>query len=96
MSTRVAARPAHVTVCYRGLPYTLDLAKCRRALVYRQVEGELDSIESLATAVGLSRSTASRFFSGRPTSLAVTIKILAVLRLKFEDVAQPELEDQAG
>ena len=96
MCTRVAARPAHVTVSYRGLPYTLDLAKCRRALVFRQVEGELDSIESLAAAVGVSRSTASRFFSGRPTSLAVTLKILAVLRLKFEDVAQPEVGDQAG
>jgi len=96
VSTRVAARPRLVTVRYRGMPYTLDLAKCRRALVYRQVEGQLDSIESLAAAVGVSRSTASRFFSGRATSLAATLKILAVLRLKFEEVAQPEPEDQAG
>jgi len=89
MTPRVAARPRHVSVSYRGMPYTLDLAKCRRALVYRQVEGHLDSIESLAAAVGISRSTASRFFSGRATSLAVTLKILKALRLKFEDVARP-------
>ena len=96
VSTRDAARPRHVSVLYRGMPYTLDLAKCRRALVYRQVEGQLDSIESLAAAIGVSRSTASRFFSGRATSLAVTLKILKALRLKFDDVARPELEGQAG
>ncbi len=44
-------------------------------------------MESLANAVGISRSTASRFFSGRATSLAVTLKILGKLALKFENVA---------
>ncbi len=87
---RSVTRPRHVTVWYRGIPYTLDLVRCRRALVQRQVEGELDSIESLASAVGISRSTASRFFSGRPTSLSVTLKILAALHLTFEEVATPE------
>jgi hypothetical protein len=53
------------------------------------VEGELDNMNSLAHKVGVSRSTASRFFSGRSTSLAVTLRVLAVLRLKFEDVARP-------
>jgi hypothetical protein len=53
-----------VTAWYRGLPYRLDLARCRRALIHRQVAGELDSMESLAQAVGISRSTVSRFFSG--------------------------------
>jgi hypothetical protein len=90
---RMASRPKTVTVWYRGIPYTLDLVRCRRALVQRQVEGGLDSMESLATAVGISRSTASRFFSGRPTSLAVTLKILEVLKLKFEDAARPEGDD---
>jgi hypothetical protein len=74
----------------RGIPYLLDLVRCRRALVQRQVDGELDSMESLALATGISRSTASRFFSGRPTSLAVTLKILDALRLGFEEVATPE------
>jgi hypothetical protein len=46
--------------------------------------------------VGISRSTASRFFSGRPTSLAVTLKILEALHLSFEEVATPVVEDQAG
>src|SRR2546423_1902669 len=69
MSARMASRPRQVTVWYRGIPYTLDLVSCRRALVARQVEGLVASMESLARAVGISRSTASRFFSGRPTSL---------------------------
>ncbi len=86
---RRASRPRSVIVFYRGLAYELDLQKCRRALVQRQVDGELDSMESLAQAVGISRSTASRYFSGRPTSLTVTLKILAKLGLAFEDVAGP-------
>jgi transcriptional regulator with XRE-family HTH domain len=90
---RMASRPKQVTVWYRGIPYTLDLVRCRRALVQRQVEGELDSMESLADAVGISRSTASRFFSGRPTSLAVTLKILGSLRLTFDEVAKSEPGD---
>jgi hypothetical protein len=96
VSSRAAERPKEATVLYRGIPYTLDLVRCRRALVRRQVEGELDSMTGLANAVGISRSTATRFFSGRTTSLAVTLKILGVLRLRFEDVARPAGEDQEG
>ena len=83
-------RPHTVVVSYRGMPYQLDLVACRRALVQRQVDGEIDSMESLADACGISRSTASRFFSGRSTSLAFTLRILAVLRLAFENVARPQ------
>jgi hypothetical protein len=86
-------RPRQVTVWYRGIAYTLDLVCCRRALVNRQVEGRLDSMQSLADTVGISRSTASRYFSGRPTSLTVTLKILDVLGLTFEDVARPVQDD---
>jgi hypothetical protein len=82
-------RPKRVIVPYRGVPYALDLVPCRRALVKRQVDGDLDSMESLALRVDVSRSTVSRFFSGRPTSLAVTLSILGALRLRFEDVATP-------
>jgi transcriptional regulator with XRE-family HTH domain len=91
---RMATRPKHVTVWYRGIPYLLDLVRCRRALVDRQVEGDLDSMERLANVVGISRSTASRFFSGRPTSLAVTLKILEALHLTFADVARPVSDDE--
>jgi hypothetical protein len=84
-------------VWYRGIPYVLDLARCRRALVWRQVEGELDTMQSLANAVGISRSTANRFFAGRrPTSLAVTLKILGALRLQFEEVATPTSGGEAA
>ena len=83
------ARPKTATVWYQGIPYTLDLVKCRQALVVRQVQGEIESLNSLALVCGISRSTASRFFSGRGTSLAVTLRILGTLRLPFEEVAQP-------
>jgi hypothetical protein len=86
---RMASRPKYAKVWYRGIPYSLDLVRCRRALVNRQVDGDLDSMQSLADAVVISRSTASRFFSGRPTSLAVTLKILDALHLTFADVAHP-------
>src|SRR5215469_16386866 len=95
---RMATRPREVTVFYRGIAYQLNLVRCRRALVDRQVEGDFDSMESLANEVGVSRSTGSRFFSGRPTSLAVSLRILAALHLLFQDVARPvaNQEDSAG
>ena len=89
-------RPRRVRVRYRGVPYSLNLVRCRRALVECQVNGEFESMEELADKVGVSRSTASRFFSGRPTSLAVTLKILEALHLRFEEVATAVVEDQAG
>ena len=82
-------RPHKVIVSYQGMPYRLDLVVCRRALVQRHVEGELDSMQSLAAACGISRSTASRFFAGRNTSLTVTLKILDALHREFEQVATP-------
>ncbi len=90
---RMLSRPRTVTVFYRGIPYVLDLVRCRRAQVDRQVEGGLDSMESLAKAVGISRSTASRFFSGKATSLTVTLKILEMLKLRFDDVARPKTDE---
>ena len=30
MNARMAARPRQTTVWYRGIPYTIDLARCRR------------------------------------------------------------------
>jgi transcriptional regulator with XRE-family HTH domain len=91
----MADRPKRVSVRYRGVPYSLNLVRCRRALVDCQVRGDFESMEELADAVGISRSTASRFFSGRPTSLTVTKRILDALGLKFEDVLTPESEDDA-
>lgn len=85
-------RPRRVTVYYRGIAYSLNLVTCRRALVDAQVRSELESMEDLAKAVGISRSTASRFLSGRPTSLTVTKGILDALGLKFGDVLTPEID----
>jgi hypothetical protein len=94
----MATRPKEVTVVYRGLSYRLNLVACRRALVNCQVKGELDSMERVADSLSISRSTASRFFSGRPTSLAVTLRMLKALHLRFEDVVKPMAgeDDQAA
>lgn len=92
--SRLPARPRYVKVRYRGIAYRLNLVLCRRALVERQVEGGLDSMDALARLVGISRSTASRFFSGRPTSLAVTLKILEALGLTFDQVFTPEDDEE--
>jgi hypothetical protein len=59
---------------------------CQHALVRRQIEGEFDSMEGLAEAVGCSRSTVSRFFSGKRTSLAVALVVLDRLKLTFDEV----------
>jgi hypothetical protein len=91
---RMASRPKRTMVRYRGVPYEIDLVRCRRALVQCQINGEFDSMDGLARALGISRSTASRFFSGRPTSLAVTLKMIGALHLRFEDVAT--LVDESG
>lgn len=84
-----------VRVSYRGVPYDLDMNACRRGLVNCQVAGEFDSMEGLADKCEISRSTASRFFSGRPTSLAVTLKILDALHLRFDNVAGQASDDNS-
>jgi hypothetical protein len=89
-------RPRDVIVRYRGMPYRLDLGRCRRALVLRQVDGHFDNMESLAQVIGCSRSTVSRFFSGRNTSLSVTLRLLRALRLSFEDVTTVEGDPHAA
>jgi transcriptional regulator with XRE-family HTH domain len=91
-----AKRPSSATLAYRGVPYTLDLTRCRRALVQRQVEGELATMEALAAAAGTSRSTASRFFGGRAVSLDTTLRILSALRVEFNDVARARETDAKG
>jgi hypothetical protein len=90
---RGASWPKRVRVEYRGLPYWFDLVTCRRGLVNSQIQGGVNSLESLADACGISRSTTSRFFSGRRTSLEVALRILDALGLKFEDVATPIEDD---
>lgn len=89
-------RPDSAIVRYRGIAHELDLAACRRALFRLEVEGVLYGIDGVAEAARVSRSTVSRFFSGRQTSLQVTLAILAVLRLDFDDVAKPSDPDPPG
>jgi hypothetical protein len=82
-------RPRYIVITYRGIPHRLDLDGCERALLRRQIEGDFVGVQGLANAAGISRSTASRFFCGRPASLSVTLAIFAQLRLAFDDVVTP-------
>jgi hypothetical protein len=81
-----ASRPTQAVVNFGGVDYEMDVLACRHALVQRKVSGELRSMEGLAESVGCSRSTVSRFFAGRGTSLTVGLVILGKLRLTFEEV----------
>jgi hypothetical protein len=85
--------PAVAAVTFKGVPYMLDLHRCRRALILGEVEVEFDGLTEVAAKAGMSRSTASRFFSGRRTSLWAALRVLAVLRLDFTDVARPAEKD---
>ena len=87
--TRGRERPDRVQVSYFGTLYWLDLRACRRALVQRQIQGQLMTIQALATAANLSRSTASRFFAGRSHTVSSARRILAALGLQLGDVISP-------
>lgn len=82
-----AARRRTAVVQYNGVSYTRDLSLCRRALTECQVGGAyLGGLAELSEEAGCSRSTASRFFSGRNVSIEVTLRLLKGLKLSFEAV----------
>ncbi len=82
-------RPKRIIVNFKGVDYEMNRALCDLALVRRQVEGEFHSMQGLADAISRSRSTASRFFSGKQTSLEVTLLVLDKLKLTFDEVFTP-------
>ncbi len=76
-------------VYFRGVAHEMDDELCRVALIRCQIAGEMDSMQGLADALDVSRSTVSRFFSRRPGSLASTLRILGKLGLRFDEVFRP-------
>ncbi len=82
-------RPRRAIVNFRGIDHEMNVPVLRLALVRCQVAGEFDSMEQLAAAIGISRSTVSRFFAGRATSLTVALAVLDKLKVKFEEVFTP-------
>jgi hypothetical protein len=84
-----ARRPAWALVEYAGLPHLLWLRRVRRALLDSAVRGEYESRLAVADGAGVSRSTASRFVSGRHASTRTTKAILDALGLKWEEVLYP-------
>jgi transcriptional regulator with XRE-family HTH domain len=92
--SRSAPKSRTAIVMWRGSRYEIDVARCNRAMVHLQVEGVLDSLEDLAKLAGVSRSTTSRFMSGKGGGPATVRVILRVLRLEFATVVSP-LDEQA-
>ncbi len=80
-------RSASAIYWFDGYPFRVDLAAIDRALFARIVAGKYKSREHFAESFGRSRSTVSRFFSGRGAGLPVFLEILNELELKFDDVA---------
>ncbi len=74
-----------VVVRFNGVDYEMDLTAVQLALTRRQVEGEFHRKEQLSEAEGRSRSTVSRWFAGKPTSLPVALSLLEKLGLSFDD-----------
>jgi transcriptional regulator with XRE-family HTH domain len=79
-------RPRRTQVNFKGVDHWMDVLVCEHALVRRQVEGDFETLRDVAMAANVSRSTVSRFLSGRPTSLRLTLRILAELKLTFDEV----------
>lgn len=71
---------------FEGIGYEMDRHVLQLALVRRQVEGEFHQKTQLAKAAGCSRSTLSRFLSGKQISLRVVLAILEKLHLTFDEV----------
>jgi len=84
----VGRRPRYVVVRFGNVEYELDMVVCEHALFRQQMAGRLENMQALADEVNISRSTASRFFGGRPTSIRIIRLILARLQLSFDDVAK--------
>src|SRR5215469_6295368 len=85
-ATANGGRPLRPVVTFEGVKYEMDRYALRVALVRRQVQGEFHTKEELADSIGCSRSTISRYLSGRIVSLAVTLRVLEKLHLRFDDV----------
>lgn len=88
---------ARITIVYyRQVPHVVDTVLCRRALIRRQIQGELTNMMSLAAAARVSRSTASRFFTGRSTSVSATLRICGALGLTFDEVCRPATDEEVA
>jgi hypothetical protein len=80
-------RPESAIYWFDGNPYRVDLATIHRAMFAGIVAGKYKSLQHFADTVSRSRSTVSRFFTGRGVGLPVFLETLTELNLRFEDVA---------
>src|SRR5262245_38001027 len=86
MPSRISTLRDFVIVYYRKLPHVMCTRALNRAMRDRQIAGDFDTVAGLADRIDASRSTVSRFFSGKNTSLTVTVRILEALSLTFDQV----------
>lgn len=74
---------------FGGHPYWFDAGRCWRRYIELLVGGDVSGLDDLAVNVGVSRSTVSRFLSGRSTAPITVRRMLNDLGLRFEDVFEP-------
>jgi hypothetical protein len=82
-------RPVRPIFDFNGIEYEMNERAVRVALVRCQVAGRYRRKSELADEIGCSRSTVSRFFAGRQTSLRTVMDILDRLNVTFEEVFTP-------
>ena len=83
-------QPSKVRVEYNGCGYIWNVSKCRSAVTRLYIDGTAPNLMAVAQLSRTSRSTLSRFLNGRRTSIATLRRILAVLRLTFDEVFEPD------
>jgi hypothetical protein len=80
-------RRASIVVSYGGVEYERDLVRCRRVLLEREIEGDFNTASELAAILSMPRSNVTGFFAGNKKLSKVNVmRILAKLRLEFDDV----------
>ena len=76
-----------IVVRFRGQEYERDIAKCRRALLERQMEKRFGNVTGFAREIGCGPSTVYRFLNGDGAgSVATMNRVLVGLCLTFDDV----------
>ncbi len=80
---------SRVRVTYYREQFWLDLGRVRRALVLKQCDGELQTIQHLADEANVSRTTATRFLRAGRGSVGTARALVDRLGLKLSDILEP-------
>jgi helix-turn-helix protein len=86
--TRRARSPGRIlpiAIKWHGASFTLDVATCRRSIVYYLLD-EGKQLQDVATEAGVSRMSLWRFMQGRQCSPATVRRILTAVHVDLKRV----------